>query len=247
MASRMILIVFLILPCGVFGQSPVDKPQDVPEAERVVIESDGWKLVGDLQLPSSEPPYPAVFLFHQAAGERSVYAELADHLSRKGVASLRLDLRGHGDSTNLGEFVPGETSFDPIIWDAERDVLAAVRYLSSDERFDKSRFGFVGASYSGEEVAEAGRLAGYGAVYVLLSPGSFSDSSIREIDKSRAHWLLVTSRDDPYLKEITSALWNESETLELNLIPGSSHATNMLLDDPGLAERIAVWAARRLR
>jgi hypothetical protein len=36
----------------------------------------------------------------------------------------------------------------------------------------------MGASYSGEELAEAGRIIGYVQAYVELSPGSFSDESI---------------------------------------------------------------------
>ncbi len=246
MASRIKLLLSFALFCCGCGQSFADSPSTVSPTERVVIESDGWELVGDLQLPLLNPPYPAVFLFNQAGGERSVYAELAEHLSKKGVASLRIDLRGHGESINLGKFVPGEIHPDPIIWDAEQDVIAALKFLSSDSRFDSTRFGFVGASYSGEEVAEASRLSGYGALYVMLSPGSFSESSIKGIDRSAAHWLFVTSRNDPFLKGITSAVWNESETLELSIIPGSSHATDMLSENPGLAERVAVWAAQRL-
>ncbi len=245
MVKQLERILPIILICCCFDQSTAEQEIGT-NVERVVIESDGWELIGDLQLPLSSPPYPAVFLFNQAAGERSVYAELANLLQEIGVASLRLDLRGHGESTNLGRFVPGEKSVDSMIWDAELDVIAAHKFLSADSRFDESRFGFVGASYSGEEVAEAGRFNGYGALYVLLSPGSFSEISIEGIDESGARWLFLASRDDRFLKETTKAAWTGSVTLELNIIPGASHGTDMLLEYSGLAERIAIWIAQRL-
>ncbi len=246
MAKRKRQCLLIILMCCFCGPLLAGQPSAAAGIERVVIESDGWKLVGDLQLPLSKPPYPAVLLFHQAAGERSVYADLAEFLQAKGIASLRLDLRGHGESTNLGRFVPGETSPDPKIWDAELDVIAAQKFLSSDTRFDDSRFGYVGASYSGEEVTEAGRMNGYGSLYVMLSPGSFSDNSIEGIDRSDARWLFVACRDDEFLKEITAAVWKGSEKVELNILPGSSHGTDMLKEHHGLAERIATWIAQRL-
>lgn len=246
MIKRNMKFALVILLCCCCGQT-IAGQSSVGTTERVVIESGGWELVGDLQTPSSTPPYPAVLLFNQAAGERSAYAELADRLQERGVASLRLDLRGHGESTNLGQFVPGDTSHDPLIWDAELDVVAAHKYLNSDARFDESRLGFVGASYSGEEVAEAGRFHGYVALYVLLSPGSLTDDSIEGIDSSGVPWLFIASRDDRFLREITTAVWAKADTVELNIVPGTSHATDMLEKHPGLAERIASWIAQRLR
>ncbi len=245
MVKQLACFLPIILICCCSVQS-IPELEIVTKVERVVIESDGWELIGDLQLPLSNPPYPAVFLFNQAAGERGVYAELANLLQERGIASLRLDLRGHGESTNLGRFVPGEKSADPMIWDAELDVIAAHKFLSADTRFDESRFGFVGASYSGEEIAEAGRFNGYGALYVMLSPGSLSESSIERIDESRAKWLFVASRDDSFLKETTKAAWTVSASLELNIIPGASHATDMLTEYSGLAERIAIRIAQRI-
>ena len=69
---------------------------------RVVIESRGWQLIGDLCIPGSEKRCPAVLLLNKAAGDRTVYDELARQLAARGIASLRLDLPGHGESVNLG-------------------------------------------------------------------------------------------------------------------------------------------------
>jgi dienelactone hydrolase len=185
-------------------------------------------------------------MLNQANGTRTAYADLAEHLADRGLASLRLDLRGHGESTNLGAFVPGASSRDPLIWDAESDVAAAHRYVRSHSQLAGLRVGLVGASYSGEEMTESGRTHGYGDAYVLLSPGSLSDESIGSMDSSGVPWLFIATREDPFLRDISSAIQAEAGTVEVNIVPGAGHGTEMLPAQPGMAERIAVWLAHRL-
>ena len=128
-----------------------------------------------------------------------------------------------------------------MIWDAESSVAAAIEFLNSHDRIKAGRIAIVGASYSGEEMAEAGRLNGYAEVYVALSPGSFSDESINGIDGSGVPWLFVTSRDERFLQEIRAAVTGRSQTVEQIIVPGTGHASNLLDEHPGLPERIAVW------
>jgi dienelactone hydrolase len=217
------------------------------EETRVVIESGGWQLVGDLRLPGSGEPVPAVLLLNKAAGDRSPYKALADQLAQRNIASLRLDLRAHGESTNLGRFIPGDEKSLELLADTDFDVIAAHRYLKSHSRIDSDHIGIVGSSYSGEYMAVAGRSAGYAQAYVALSPGSFSDESITAIDPSGIPWLFITSKNERYLKEITATRQKESQEVELLIVPGRRHATDLLDDHPDLSERIAVWLAHELR
>ena len=220
--------------------------QSVGEEIEVVVNNDGWQLVGDLHLPGNGQPVPGVLLLNQAAGSRSAYEDLAQHLATRGIASLRIDLRGHGDSVNQGQFIPGENMRRDLITDADDDVQAALDFLASLASVDKSRIGIVGASYSGEEMSEAARKHGYANAYVALSPGSFSDESVIGIDNSGADWLFVTAREDRHLLDIRESLQGRSRTVEQLILRGDSHATDMLGDFPDLAERIAVWLAARL-
>jgi dienelactone hydrolase len=213
---------------------------------RIEVASDGWRLIGDLNLPVAGNPLPAVLMLNQAAGNRNAYVELARYLADRGIASLRLDLPGHGQSTNLGRFVPGERSRDPMIWEAEAGVVAALEFLQTQQKIDPRRIAVVGASYAGEEAAEAGRLSTYAKAYVLLSPGSLSDESIDRIDTSGARWLFVTSRDEPFLQDIRNAVTARSESVEQLIVPGRGHASNLLAEHPGLAERVAVWLESKL-
>jgi len=214
--------------------------------ERIEISSAGWRLVGDLQLPDADEAVAAVLMLNKAAGQRNAYDELARRLADRDIASLALDLRGHGASINLGRFVPGEVPRSPLIWDAEADVLAAYQFLQQESRIDAHRIAIVGASYSGEEMAEAGRLGSYARAYVVLSPGSFSQDSIAGIDASQVPWLFITSRNERFLRDITAAVREQSQSVELLVVPGNRHASDILSDRTDLPERIAVWLEYQL-
>ena len=216
---------------------------------RVEIESAGWTLVGDLRIPQSDHAVPAALLLNRAAGNRAVYAELAAQLAQRGVASLRLDLPGHGESTNLDRFVPGETDsigLERMIWGADVDVAAAHRYLAARPEVDPERVAMVGASYSGEEMAEAGRKHGYARAYVALSPGSWGETTIAALDETPASWLFVVCRDERFLKEIAAEVQARTRQVEILYLPGTQHATGILESRPDVNERIAVWLAHQL-
>jgi dienelactone hydrolase len=133
-----------------------------------------------------------------------------------------------------------------MIWNSEADVISAHEYLKAHPRIDPNRIGIVGASYSGEEMAEAGRIHRFAQAYVALSPGSFSEESISTMDDSTVPWLFVVSRNERHLKDIAAAVQGTTKTVEMLYIPGDAHATRILESRHDVAERIAVWLASQL-
>lgn len=237
---------WFILVCVISTPYSANGQNSDTVSERVVVNNLNWELIGDFQQPVTDSLVPAVLLLNQAAGDRRPYEDLAASLAANGIASLRLDLRGHGESVNLGHFIPGENTRDPLIWDAEIDVVAAYEYLKSRSDVDSQRIAIVGSSYSGEEMAEAGRLNDFAKAYVALSPGSFSDESIANIDSSGVDWLFVIGKRDPFLESIAIKLQSQSDSAELLIISGSIHATDILDARPDISDRIALWLAQRL-
>jgi dienelactone hydrolase len=234
----MILIGFVAANANAAGQD-----------ERVVVMSSGWELIGDLRIPAENATGAAVLMLNKAAGHRESYAALSGELAERGIASLRLDLRAHGESTNLGKFEPEtatEEDRETIIWNAEVDVVAAHQYLQAHPAIDANRIAIVGASYSGEEMAEAGRNTAYAAAYVALSPGSFSPESIDAMDGSGASWLFIVSKYERYLSEIVANVHEKTRNVEILYLPGEQHATRILDHRPDMAERIAIWLERAL-
>lgn len=139
-------------------------PRAAGDGEAVVLESDGWQLHGTFQRAAVDGAAPAVLLLHKAAGTRTVFRELAAELARRGIASLSLDLRGHGESTTRGRFIPGAPA-SAALDDTYRDVQRALAYLRARSGVDSSRLAIVAASYSAEAAAQALRAeAGASAV-----------------------------------------------------------------------------------
>ncbi len=217
-----------------------------PSEERIKIGSGGWDIIGDLRLTKTDAPTACVLLMNQAGGNRDAYRALAGMLAEQGIASLRIDLRGHGESVNLGRFLPGEEESIPFPWDSEADVAAAHEFLKTHPAIDPDRIAMVGASYSGEEMAEAGRLGGYCRAYAALSPGSFSEESIRAIDPSGIPWLIVIAKEDPFLQSHLEALEELSDEVELLLSPGTTHGTEILEKRREIAEDLTTWVLQQL-
>ncbi|WP_346993573.1 alpha/beta hydrolase family protein [Alteromonas gracilis] len=107
------------------------------------------ELAGTLTLPSSTGKYPAVVLISgsgpqdrdQTVMGHKTFLVLADFLTKKGIAVLRFDDRGVGDST--GNFAAATSA------DFASDVSAAVNYLSSHANVAKENIGLIGHSEGG--------------------------------------------------------------------------------------------------
>ncbi len=132
------------------------RPQEPTEpfpylAEDVVFPnaSADIELAGTLTLPSGPGPYPAAVLISGSGPQNRdeeifrhrPFLVLADYLTRQGIAVLRYDDRGFGESG--GSFATATSA------DFATDTEAAVRYLQSREEIDGSRIGLIGHSEGG--------------------------------------------------------------------------------------------------
>ncbi|MCS6862583.1 MAG: alpha/beta fold hydrolase [Abditibacteriales bacterium] len=109
----------------------------------------GVKLAGTLTLPTGKGPFPAALLITGSGAQdrdETVFGHkpfwvLADYLTRRGIAVLRVDDRGVGGSTgNVAE----ATSED-----LAEDVLAGVAYLKGRREINPKRIGLIGHSEGG--------------------------------------------------------------------------------------------------
>ena len=108
----------------------------------------GVKLAGTLTTPRAAA-YPVVILItgsgqqdrNESIAGHKPFLVLADYLTRRGIAVLRLDDRGVGGSTGNAALATSE--------DFAGDVLAAVEFLKSYYSTTKSRIGLIGHSEGG--------------------------------------------------------------------------------------------------
>jgi pimeloyl-ACP methyl ester carboxylesterase len=201
---------------------PARRPQD-PEPpfpyteEEAAYQNGDVHLAGTLTLPPGPGPFPAVVLIsgsgaqnrnEELLGHRP-FLVLADHLSRNGIAVLRVDDRGVGGSTGS---VNESTSSD-----FAGDVLAGVQFLKKHPRIAPGRIGLVGHSEGGliaplaatrsTDVAFIVLLAGTGTTGYDLLPGQVEaidkasgmteDKARKEADLTRAGLDLVRAEKDP--------------------------------------------------
>ena len=142
-------------------------------AERdVTVRNGAVSLAGTFTLPSgvSRPPV-AVLVTGSGPHDRNeevtgfkVFEELAHALARGGVATLRLDDRGVGEST--GDFSSATTG------DFASDAAAAVRFLRTVPEVDARRVGLIGHSEGGMVAAADPEVA---FVVMLAGPGRQMD------------------------------------------------------------------------
>ena len=222
----------------------------------ITIESDGWQLIGDLSVPDS--PVAFAILLHKAAGDRSAYNEMARILAEKDIASIRLDLRGHGESTNLGSFDPTLSRYlDPddehivrnfdLIRAADKDILSLMRWLEGQEEFRDLPLVVIGSSYTGQEMVEAARESRFADVYVALAPGSFDTESIAAVDPSGVPWLFVRAEVElPFFPDLFHAIGEGAKSAEIWTLPGEGHATDLFEHNVGLERRLADWINNQL-
>lgn len=102
-------------------------------------------LYGMLHLPLNSKNVPAVLICHGLGGDKNgkfrTYVTLASMLAQHGIASLRFDYRGCGDSE--GEF--GDVTIESQI----QDALAAAQWLKKYPMIDPTRMGIFGRSFGG--------------------------------------------------------------------------------------------------
>jgi len=153
MALLLTASLLALSACTIQPLSTEEKPSSQPAAEeatggegvteRVVDVGDG--IVGTIARPAAEGPVPAVLMLHGFASSRDevgdMYRRAADALAKEGIASLRIDFRGGGDSEGAFE----DTTIQGQVSDAE----TALAYLRQQDFVDPSRVGVLGFSLGG--------------------------------------------------------------------------------------------------
>lgn len=129
----------------------------------------GVTLAGTLTKPRVGGPFPAVLLITGSGPEdrdetifgHMPFRVIADHLTKRGIAVLRVDDRGVGKST-AGPAGPTSEDF-------ARDALAGVAFLKGRKEIDPKRIGLAGHSEGGAIAAIAAARSGDVAFVVSMA------------------------------------------------------------------------------
>jgi alpha-beta hydrolase superfamily lysophospholipase len=113
----------------------------VPEKTVELSAADGSVLRGHWNAPAGPGLFSAVLCLHGLTLDQSIFTEFAAVLAEQGVASLRLDLRGHGAS---GGDLKAQSLEDEL-----DDVRAGIAGLAVQPGADPKRLGLLGFSLGG--------------------------------------------------------------------------------------------------
>ena len=134
------LALALVAGASLAGETVVDLPNGIK---------------GTLAVPDAGATGPAVVMLHGFGSSRDevggLFAQQAEALAAEGIASLRIDFRGYGESA--GDMA--DTTFEGML----DDVAVARTYLGAVEGVDAARIGVVGYSF--------------GAAIAMLEPDQF--------------------------------------------------------------------------
>ncbi len=181
--------------------------------------ADGSRLVGTLTRPAAQPPHAAVVLstwFGRVDRDQRVlghrpFAIWADALTRRGLATLRYDKRGAGESE--GDFNLATTG------DFAADLALAVAFLRQQPGIDPGRIGLFGHSEGGHISADVAAADPGIAFCVLLTPSGVPEEDMFDTEMFRgavavggrplhpvrtvalAHELAAAGRDAPTPEE----------------------------------------------
>ncbi len=113
--------------------------------ECIFLENHNQKIFGMLHKPAQVEKAPAVLICHGLGGHKvgryRLYVNIAHMLAQRGIATLRIDFRGSGDS---------EGDFSDMTLESEvSDALKALHFLSHHPAIDSSRIGIIGRSLGG--------------------------------------------------------------------------------------------------
>lgn len=197
MTRLLLLLVLVGCPKTV---APVDAPvaaapmvvrSQTPQApfpyvtEELTWQGDGVTLGGTLTIPEGEGPFPAVLLItgsgaqdrDETLAEHHPFAVWADQLARQGIASLRADDRGVGQSTGILT----EATYDQLA----NDVLSGVSLLQERAHIEASKVGVVGHS-EGASIATLSAVKSENVSFVVMLAGPGTTGRVVLLDQAEA-------------------------------------------------------------
>lgn len=181
--------------------------------------ADGCILSGTFTLPAPArkgAKAPVVILAHQFRATRAGWGDLPERLHARGIATLALDLRGHGESLGTSrateDFAASAMAvgFEKI----PGDLALAANWVRQQPGVDKRRLALAGSSVGAFSAIMAAREARAIAVLALSPAGAvaWGEGAMEQLKtaqiRSRAATLVFASERDKGAMESAHALSN---------------------------------------
>ena len=201
-------------------------------------------LEGELNFPETQPdmperqaPYPVVIVCHPHSlyggnMNNRIVVSICESINRQGIATLRFNFRGVGNSG--GQFAGGVGE--------REDVLAALKYLSGALDINHDKIGLAGYSFGGSIVLPVALEEERFGALALVSP-ALTDNGWAELEKfTRPKIVIVGGSDEViHVDRFQQCMMAARHPTEYHMVPGVDHFWTDHEDE--LAEEIAGFFA----
>jgi uncharacterized protein len=148
------------------GAAPVRAIRISYHEEEVRYRSGSATIAATLVLPRGTGPFPAAMMVHGSGGSfRDEGQAFSSFLAARGIASLKIDKRGIGES---GGVFPGEGAGAQSVATYASDTVAGGRFLAAQPNIDHKKIGLFGGSQAGwiipKAAADSGSLFSYAVI-----------------------------------------------------------------------------------
>ena len=231
--SLLLILAVLVAACTTHPPALPSTPANGSERlmNRTSIERVSLTTEDNVSLVASyyDAPGDAVILLHQYQRNRTTWDAFAKALQRRGVASIAVDFRGHGDSQGvLASFL--DADFQAMLKDAD----AAAVYVQGR---GKHVVVIVGASIGANTAFRYS--AQHKTPAALLSPGlEYHGIDINDTT-STAATLIIVAKGDSYAFSSSQELDRNNlfGPHQLVVVDGNKHGTD-LLTDPAVTDAL---------
>ena len=185
--------------------------------------------------------------------DRSSFATLQTALRERGISSLAIDLRGHGESTDQqGRRLDYRNFSDAEHQQSAEDVKAALAWLES-QGFPSNKVGIIGASIGANLALQAATRYSPLAT-CLLSPGEnyrgvLTFDAAGRLRDPQALLAAASTPDDAESYSAAQHVIEQAPLKEKQFVPftQAGHGTTLFERQPPFVNTVADWLAGHLK
>jgi dienelactone hydrolase len=223
-------------------------------AQRIeIITDDDVRVIGSwVTAPTT---VGAAVLLHMLPATKESWVPFQQALARRGIASLAIDLRGHGESNAMvnGTKIDYQKFTDEEHVSSISDVRAAYEWIRT-RGIEPEQIAVIGASIGAnlamKYAAEEPRVP----AIVLLSPGINyhgvdAMDVVDEIAQHQGVWIVASSGDDDQSVKDTNELMKflEVDHKTFKKLENAGHGTKVFEGDQALMGEVADWVRDRIQ
>lgn len=117
--------------------------------EKLMLKSENYHIPAVFTCPDGNNKYPCVIMCHGTGSSKdeagNQYLDLSERLAEKGVASVRFDFAGCGESSDSG--------INQTFMAEVSDTIKAYEFAINNDRIDSDRIGIIGYSQGSRVMA----------------------------------------------------------------------------------------------